>query len=279
MSASPGYFSAVGLDVVAGRAFGHDDLRAGRSVAIVSTGVAEALGVTPSVLVGSTLAKRAADGQGAPETIVGVVNDVRLNGPDFPASPALYLPISSRVPLSGAAHIVVRAHGAPLGLAPSIRAVVAGLDSDLPVYHIETFDGIRARLLADRRLAMIAMLVFAGLTLALSAVGVYGVTSYLVQCRTREIGIRLAIGASPSAVCRQVLLGGAGRALAGIAVGVGAAMALGRLVAARVPGFESLDVAVLVALASGLLIVALLATLLPALRAMRVDPVRTLRAE
>ena len=279
LSASPGYFAAAGLDVVAGRPFGAGDDHLGQPAALVSEGFADALGVSPSRLIGATLAGRAAPGEGRPETIVGVVRDVRLHGPDYPAAVAIYLPFDVKLPVFGPAHIVVRGTGDPVSLAPLLRAAVTALDPDVPLHDIQTFDAIRARLLADRRLAMGTMLVFAGLALALSVVGIYAVTSYLVQHRTREIGIRLAIGASQGAICRDVLRRGAGPALAGILVGAGVSVMLGRIAVSRVPGLEDVGAGMLVALGGGLLAVAFVATLLPALRAMRIDPVKTLRAE
>jgi predicted permease len=276
LSASPGYFSAAGIDVVAGRAFTAAD---GRSVTVVSEGFAQALGVAPARLIGERLASSTAGRDGVRETIVGVVRDVRMHGPENAFSVAIYRPLAAAPPTTVPAHLVVRAAGDPLALAPSIRAAVAAIDSDLPLYNVETFDDIRKRLLADRRMAMLTLLVFAGLALALSAIGIYGVTSCLVQFRTKEIGIRLAIGASRGAICRDVVARGATTALAGIVIGTAASIAMARVVASRVPALDGVGFGALAALGVGVFAVALLATMLPALRAMRIDPVVTLRAE
>jgi putative ABC transport system permease protein len=133
--------------------------------------------------------------------------------------------------------------------------------------------------MADRRLAMMMMLVFAGLTLMLSAVGLYGVTGYLVQARTREIGIRLAVGASRFTICRNVLLRGGVIVLVGIAIGGTVVGVLSKMLASRIPGLEGIGPQTLGLLGLALFAVAVAATLVPAIRATRVDPVSALRAE
>jgi ABC-type antimicrobial peptide transport system permease subunit len=179
----------------------------------------------------------------------------------------------------GPSQLVVRAKDDPVALLPSVRAVISRLDATVPLYNIQTFDEITATLLADRRFAMIMLTIFAGLGFVLAIVGLYGVLSYLVQMRTREIGIRLAIGASHSRIRRQVLGNGLAHAALGILLGGGVAAASFRVVASRVPGLGAPDPAIISGVAMVIAAVAVLATWIPAARATRIDPALTLRAE
>ena len=175
--------------------------------------------------------------------------------------------------------MVLRASDDPMALVPAIRVAVARLDPNLPLDNIQTFDDIRAGLFSERRLAMLTMLVFAGLTFTLSAIGLYGVISDLVLVRTREIGIRLAIGASRATICGDVLRSGATHAAGGIGLGAAGALALSQVVASKVPAMEGVTPALVAGLALAVGAGAIAATLTPALRASRVDPALTLRAE
>jgi putative ABC transport system permease protein len=278
MNASPGFFAASGIELLAGRPFSDADQPGAPPVAIVSEGFARALGVRPADLIGARLAESTRD-DAAAETIVGVVGDVRLNGPEGPFETSLYVPYAVTPARSGPTFVVVRAARDPLALAPAIRSAVAAIDPDLPLYNVRTFDQIRTALVAERRLAMLTMVVFAALAIALSAVGVYGVVSYLVQQRTREIGIRLAIGATRWDVCRDVLRSGAAHALAGIVLGGVSAWATSHLASSQVQELGRLTPDVIGALALGVAAVALAATAMPAVRAARIDPSLTLRAE
>jgi putative ABC transport system permease protein len=274
LTASPGYFAAAGIDLIAGRAFTNGDRPGTESVVIVSESFARLLDLQPAQLIGARVPS-----QDAAATIVGVVRDVRLQGPERPFAPALYVPHVVDPRTSGPVYLVIRAAADPVALVPAIRSAVARIDADLALYNIRSFDEIRAVLLTERRLAMITMVVFAGLAFILSAIGLYGVVSYLVQARTREIGIRLAIGASRPAVCRGVLWSGAGHALAGVGLGIAASLAVTTLVASRLPALGRVSFESVAWLAVMLVAVALLATVLPAWRASRIDPAVTLRAE
>lgn len=279
ITASPRYFAASGIEVISGRTFAENDGASGDPVAIISEGFARSVGKSPADLLGARLAPGDERGNTVPETIVGVVRDVRLMGPDGPFEPAVYVPHAANPYTSGTVHIVVRSSGDPLALTSAIRARLAEIDKDLPLYNIETFAGMRSRLLAERRLAMIVVSIFAGLALTLAGIGMYGIISHLVQVRTREIGIRLAIGASRSGVCRSLLAEGAIHALVGIGLGILGALAIGRMMLATVPGLETVTPGVLIMLGGVVSGVALLATLIPAAKATRVDPALTLRAE
>ena len=173
----------------------------------------------------------------------------------------------------------MRAQVDPTSLLPAIRAGVALLDRSLPVYNVRTFEDIRSASLADRRFAMTALLSFGLLATVLSVLGLYGVLAHLVQQRTREIGIRLTLGASPGRVHRLVLGNGFGLASAGLVLGAASTVASWRVVASKVPKVGQMDAATIVALAAGILAVAIVATWIPARRATRVDPMVTLRSE
>jgi putative ABC transport system permease protein len=175
--------------------------------------------------------------------------------------------------------MVIRSTGDPLALAAPVREVVAGLDRDLAVADVRTLDQVVADSVGERRLTLLLLGLFGGAALLLALVGIYGVTAYGVSQRTREMGIRLALGAAPGAVRRLVL--GEGLQLAGLGLCAGLALALagGRVLRSQLYGVGSADPATYLALSTVLLLVAVVATWIPARRATRVDPAIALRAE
>lgn len=276
VSATPGYFSAAGIDLLAGRAFSPHDGPDAPRVVVVSEGFARALGLSPRQMVG----RQVNVGRWAGRDIVGVVADVRLGGPESPLRPAIYEPVAQASNLGiGPMQVVFRGRGDPRQLIPALRRAAARIDPGLPLYDIRTFDEIRATHFAERRFAMTTMTVFGALAFVLAVVGLYGVVSYLVRLRTQEIGIRMAIGASPARVRREVLTGGLLHAACGVAAGAACALVASRLIAATIPGFGSVEPITLALLASAIFAVAGAATWLPARRATRVDPALSLRAE
>ena len=278
LTASPGYFSASGIQLLAGRGFRASDGPGSPRVVIVSESYARALGVRPEQLVGR---RSVAGSKKEPliEEIVGVVRDVRLHGPEKPVQPAAYLPHAVDPGGYQQAYVVVRAVGDPSLIVPALRAAMTRVDPDLPLFNVQTFDEIRASLLAGRRFAMTTIAAFGLLAFVLASIGLYGVISYLVQLRTREIGIRLAIGATRIRICRQVLAGGLAHAIIGIGAGIAIALASSHVLAAGVQGVDGIDAGILSLMAGVVAAVAFVATLVPAWRAMRIDPARTLRAD
>ena len=173
----------------------------------------------------------------------------------------------------------MRTEASPGALVPAIRQAIEKMNSQQVMFGTETMDNIISDSLANRRFSMILLGIFAALALVLSAVGIYGVTSYLVGQRTHEIGIRLALGAQTSDVLRLILGQGAKMALIGVAIGIAAALGLTRLMANMIFGVSAHDPLTFAGVALILVAVALAACYVPARRAMRVDPIAALRYE
>ncbi len=275
--ATPGYFRAIGIDLVAGRSFEMTDIADSPAVALVNERLARAVDLDAAAILGHRL-QLGFGGKQSWAVIVGVVRDVRLGGPERNASPQIYVPYAQS-PSSGTLYLVVKTGTDPRTAVGPVRSAVAAIDPDLPLYNVRTFDEIRATYLSDRRFAMTMMLVFGGLAFALATIGLYGVVSYLVQLRAREIGIRMALGASAGVVHRQVLRSGLTLAAAGTAAGVAGGILLSRVLKALVPGVQGVDALSAVTLGVVILLVAGAATWVPARRATRVDPLIALRAE
>ena len=277
LRATPEYFEALGISFLAGRPFSASDTPEGARVAIVSEAVARFYGLEPAALIGRryvvTLGQKPSSAE-----IVGVVRDVSFRGPEAGAGKQLYVPFA-QAPSYSNLYVGVKTAGDPRSLVAAARLAVRSVDDSLPPYNIRTFDEIRASYIADRRFAMVVMLAFAGLTGILAAIGLYGVMSYLVQLRVREIGIRVALGATPAGVLRETMRGGLSYAVPGILIGTALATILLRVFISRVPGLQQADVTTLALSAAGMLGLALLSTWIPAQRAGRINPVVALKGE
>ena len=167
----------------------------------------------------------------------------------------------------------------PMSMLPSVRREVRAIDPTIPVSEASSMKQVRAQGLTDRRLPMQLMAAFALLALVLAAVGVYGVMAYSVAARTREIGVRVALGAQPRNVFGMIVRQGLGAAAAGLTLGLLGAAALGRVLTSLLYGVKPTDVLTFVGVAGVLLGVVLAACLVPARRAVRVDPLEALRSE
>ena len=220
--------------------------------------------------------------------IVGVVGHVKQWGLDAdPKSaieaqfeyPFMQLPEKLMPLAADAVAVVLRTKGDPTAVMDSVRRAVNEIDPREVVYAVQTMDEVVANSFAARRFSMILLGIFAALALVLSCVGIYGVISYLVGQRTHEIGVRMALGAQQRDVMRLVLGHGAKMALVGVAIGIAAALGLTRLMARELFGVSAHDPLTFAGVAFVLIAVALLATYIPARRAMRVDPVIALRCE
>jgi putative ABC transport system permease protein len=268
------YFEAIGMRVVAGRGFRDGDT----------------MDSTPAALVNQTLARQAwpegdpvgrrvrlGRGPGDPwVTIVGVVSDMRHRGPASPPRPEIYQPLTQRS--FSAMAFVVRTTVDPRSIVPLVRAEVAALDPALPIAHVATMEEHVSRALSRPRFMSTLTAVFGALAVILAIVGIYGVMAASVAQRTREIAIRMAVGAQVSDVIRLVALKAAGLAGVGLAAGLLGAWASSRVLAGLLFGIAPDDVATYVASAAALLVVALAAAAVPALRAARIDGAQVLRS-
>jgi len=212
-------------------------------------------------------------------TIVGVVGDVHHFGLDKPDLPALYSPYSQTEPWKRWMTFVVRTQSDPLALAAAAKQAIWSLDSQLPVTKLRSMNVVAAESFATRRFDMLLLALFAALALTLAAVGVYGVIAYAVAQRTREIGVRVAVGARVRDVVGLVLRRGLRLALLGVGLGLAGAWVATRAMAGMLYGVAPNDASTLVAVAMLLLAIALLACWLPARHAARVDPIEALRHE
>lgn len=275
-SISPSYFRAMGIPLLRGREFDDRDVE----------------GATPVVIINQTMAnrffegedpigKRFVYGRSAPDnpwiTIVGVVADMRRTGFDKLPRPETFLPEAQNP--DNALTIVARTATDPASFAGALRNEVWAIDKDQSVYDIKTMQQTLSEKMSQRRFNMLLLVVFAAVALTLAAVGIYGVISYSVTQRSHEIGIRIALGAQPGDVLKLVVGQGMTMGLIGVSIGLGAAFVLTRLMSTLLFGVSATDPITFGAIALVLTGVALVASLVPARRATKVDPMVALRYE
>jgi putative ABC transport system permease protein len=174
-------------------------------------------------------------------------------------------------------NVALRTEGDPMALAGAAKSAIAAMDGDVPVYQVETMDRVMASSIAPRRFTMILLGLFAALALGLAAIGLYGVVAYSVAGRTREIGLRMSVGAARPDIFRLVVRQGMGCALAGAGIGVAGAMGASQLFSSFLYGVAPRDPLTFAAVPIALLAVAFGASAAPALQASRIDPIRALR--
>jgi putative ABC transport system permease protein len=280
---SPGYMSAMHIPLLRGREFDDSDV-AGRPGA---------------VLISQSLAKEFWPNQdpigkhvtlyffpGMERAVVGVVGDVKMDAlTQTRSSAALYMPLGQLTPTrDGIWHsfgmtLAARTNTDPPSVVLAIGNSVHQVDAEVPLLNIKTMQDTVDESLLQQRFTMLLLASFAGLALLLAAVGIYSVLSYAVRRRTHEIGIRMALGAPTSDVLRMVLVAGMKPTLLGVVIGLAGALALGRVLSSVIYGVSARDLTTFCIVAVMMTAVGLLASMLPALRAIRVDPMHTLREE
>ncbi|HET7459302.1 MAG TPA: ABC transporter permease [Gemmatimonadaceae bacterium] len=276
---TPDWFRTMGIPLVRGRGITTAD-RAGAPNVVVMNASAAKLVFGGGDPIGHTFVIGTTFGLGrgrAGGSVVGVVGDVRDAGLAQPASPTIYLAYD-QYPVGGGS-FVVQTSGAPTAITPIARDALAAIDPDVPLFEARTMDDVATASIARPRFLTTLLGIFAAVAAALAAIGLYGVIAYAVGERTREIGIRVALGAARGDVLRLVLRGGLALAAAGIAIGLAGSVATSRLLRGLLYGVGPLDAATFVLTAALVLGVATLATWLPARRAARLDPVEALRVE
>jgi putative ABC transport system permease protein len=272
-AATPGYFRAMGIPLVAGRGFETGDHAGAPFVAVVNRAMAERYfpGEDPIGQVVRILGPK-------PRTIVGVIPNLRQRALQIPAEPEIYVP-HSQFP-SGGMFLVVRSRSdRPERLAASVRAAVRSMDRDLPIASIRTGGDLIGETLSSRRLSLVLLSVFAAVALVLSVIGVYGVLSFTVSQQTKEIGIRMALGAAGRDVLGLMLWKGLWPVVVGLTCGIGAALGTTRVLTKMLFEVRPSDPLTLLGVVSFLLAAAFVAVLVPARRAARVDPLIALRWE
>jgi len=268
-SVSPGYLQTVGIRLVQGRDFADTDGPGSPLVALINESVIKEFGGKNPIGEQIDL--------GNPATVVGVVSDARRRSLDEAPRPAVYLPYTRfMLPYFGA---VIRTDRGAAAVTPVVKSIVAELDRDLPIGDVDTIEEIIESSTGEPRFRSYLIAGFAMLALLLAAVGVYGLISFTVTQRVPEIGVRLALGASPSQVFRQVIGQGMTLAIIGVVAGLAAAAAATTLVRGLLFNTSATDPVVYVSLSLLLLAIAALACYVPARRAMRVDPMTALRSE
>ena len=269
---APGYFETMRIPIRQGRGLTlADDARAAR-VAMINRRFAELY--FPSE---SPLGRRVQAGEGDYRTIIGVADNVSYSGLDVTPKPEIYVPFTQQD--VEALMLIVRTSGDPGALVPAVRSAVREAARGTPIAEVATMDDLISASLAQRRLSLTLLGTFALLALVLASVGIYGVLSYAVAERSREIGIRRALGALDGQVMRMVVGDGMRLAMVGVAFGVIAAFLATRAMRGLLFGVGATDPSTFVAVTGFVALVALLASYLPARRAARLDPTEALRAE
>jgi predicted permease len=273
---SPGLFSTVGLEIVAGRGLEETDGPDAMRVAVVNETFARRFlaGLDP---VGQRFTWLYQGDGSYWFTIVGVVQDARRSGPAAPVEPAAFYPLGARP--GSHTDMLIRTDGDPLALATAVRNAIHAIDADIPLSGVRTLEQAMADQLGQRRYFSWLLGVFALAALTLAAIGIFGVMAYVVGRRTREIGIRVALGAARTKLLSDVLREGMLHAGAGLVLGVLASLGLTRLVRSQLFGLEATDPATFGAASLLLLLVAGLACALPARRAATVDAMVALRED
>jgi putative ABC transport system permease protein len=276
---SPGYFRALGIPRIEGRLLSTQDSAETLPVVVINRAMAKRYWRDENP-VGKRFRLRA---NGTPPSwlmIVGVVGDIHQGGLDTAPVPEFYTPFTQDYfPFAAPSVLFVRSDGDPQNLIPAVRDEIGAVDKSLPVSEIQTMEDVLANWLAPRRFNLLLMSVFAAVALTLAAVGIYGVVSYSVSQRTRELGVRVALGAQRRDLLALVIRQGLVLAVTGVVMGLVVSFGLTRWLATLLFGISANDPFTLASVASLFTLVALFACYFPARRAMKVDPMIALRYE
>ena len=270
------YFKAMGIALKAGRDYGPADAPGAPKTVLINESAAHAF--FPK---GDAIGRQIRIGpnpNGTPMEVIGIVADLRDEELDLPTKPMLYANHRQEA-WDLTMNIVVRTTGDPMAAVPLLRHAVKAADPSLSLRNIQSMEEVVGAGLAARRFALGLIACFAVVALLLAAVGIYGVLAFMVTSRTREFGVRLALGATTGSVLRLVVRQGMEWSLLGLAFGIAAAIAGGRVLAGSLYKVAAIDAVTYVSVAGGLLVVVVAACLIPAARATRVDPIASMRAE
>jgi putative ABC transport system permease protein len=269
------YFQAMGIPIRRGRNFNSTDGPTAPPVAIINETMARKLFANMEPLGQHVRIGSAPNGPWM--TIVGVIGDVRHGGLEEDPHPELYITYLQNPPV--APFIVLRTTGDPALLAETVRAEVRRIDKNVPLFDMRTMSTLRSDAVSTRRFILLIVGAFGVLALGLAAIGVYGVMSLIVSERTREVGLRLALGAEPPQLVMMIVGQAATFAAIGVTLGAAAALPLAALLGSQLYGVESIDPMAFISVPVALLVVAALAAAVPAWKAMRIDPLTALRIE
>jgi len=274
----PGYFEALAIPLVRGRYFEQRDNETGAPVAIIDETMANTYWPKEDP-IGKRIKQGGRQSSQPWRTIVGVVRHVRYRTLESPSRVEFYWPYDQTSFPLGSMSLAIHTSSDPRSLAGVVQRQVQALDPDQPAYRIRTMAELMSESMARRRLSMFLLAIFAGVALALAAVGIYGIMSYSVAQRAHEVGIRMALGAGSMDVVRMVLGQSLGLTLAGILVGLLGSLALTNFLSSLLFNIKATDATTFLLVALILAVVALVASFVPAYRATTVDPVDALRQE
>ena len=269
------YFETMGIPIRKGRGFEAGDGPAAPRVAVINETMARR--VFPNQDPIGQHVRTGPNPSGPWTTIIGVIGDIKHGGLEEEVQPEIYITYLQGAPVGP--FIVMRTASDPAALAETVRAEVRAIDKNIPIYDMRTMTTLRSESVSMRRFILMIVVAFGALALGLAAIGVYGVMSLIVSERTREVGVRLALGAQPSELLTMIVGQAAKLAGIGVAIGVIAAALISPLLNSQLYGVAAGDPATFLAVPAVLLAIAALAALAPALKAMRVDPVTALRIE
>jgi putative ABC transport system permease protein len=270
---SPAYFQTLGIPLLKGRSFSDADTEKSKQVAIISQSFAAHYWPQADAIGHYIQIAR----QPAPSEVVGIVSDSHNRGIGADPGEELYTPLSQRA--FATMSVIVKTSGNVMQIVPDVRSTILAIDPDQPMTQVRPLSEDVSSAVGQQRVSAVLLGIFAALALVLAAIGIYGVTSYSVAQRSKEIGIRIAMGAQPRDVLRLILGFGAKLAFIGVVVGVIAALALTQLMKTLLFGVAATDPLTLAAVSLTLIAVTLLACYIPARRAMSVDPIIALRSE